>query len=234
MIQNIFALVITFSGSLLWLRVNDFAAHRGWISSHLSRKIIHTGTGPIYVLCWLIFTDANYVRFLAALVPLLITLQFLFVGVGIIRDEAAVKAMSRTGDRKEILRGPLYYGVIFVLLTILYWLDTPIGIVALMLMSGGDGLADIFGRRFGHQKLPWNKRKSWAGSLGMLVGGWMFAVLILVVYINLGVFDGTLTNYLAAITIIAISGTIVESLPIPDVDNITITATAVILGYFLF
>ena len=34
--------------------------------------------------------------------------------------------------------------------------------------------------------------------------------------------------------LIALAGTVVESLPFKDVDNITVTLTAVILGYFLF
>ena len=118
--NNFIALILTFIAAITWLRVNDFAAHRGWISSHLSRKIIHIGTGPIFVLCWLLFHEAPSARYLAALVPGLITVQFILVGLGIIKDESAVKALSRTGDRREILRGPLFYGIIFVVLTIIY------------------------------------------------------------------------------------------------------------------
>ena len=94
------ALIITFIAAVAWFRLNDFAAHRGWISSQLSRKIIHIGTGPLFVLCWLLFNDAPSARYLAALVPGLITIQFLLVGLGIIKDEAAVKALSRAGDRR--------------------------------------------------------------------------------------------------------------------------------------
>jgi phytol kinase len=39
------------------------------------------------------------------------------------------------------------------------------------LMCGGDGLADIIGRRFGSgAKLPHNSNKSWAGSAAMFAG----------------------------------------------------------------
>jgi len=233
-VRNGFALLTTFAVTLIWLRVCDFAAHRGWISSDLSRKIIHMGTGPLFVLCWLLYTDTPYARYLAALVPLMITLQFILVGLGKVRDEAAVRAMSRTGDPREILRGPLYYGVIFVLLTIIYWKESPIGIVALMLMCGGDGLADILGRRWGKVKLPWNKGKSWIGSLGMFAGGWIFAYIILGIFTFSGVFLNPLTSYLLALTIISLAGTAVESLPFKDIDNITVTTTAVVLGHFLF
>src|SRR3990172_9612441 len=182
MSANLLALFLTFVLALIWLRINDFAAHRGWISSHLSRKIIHIGTGPIFVLCWLLFTNNLSARYLAALVPLAITFQFALVGFGVIKDDAAVQAMSRTGDRGEILRGPLYYGIIFVVLTVVFWYDKPTGIVALMMLCGGDGLADILGRRYGKVKLPWNRGKSWAGSGGMFLGGWIFALIVLLIY----------------------------------------------------
>ncbi|MBN2501018.1 MAG: phosphatidate cytidylyltransferase [Anaerolineales bacterium] len=232
--NNLLATILTFVAALTWLRINDFAAHRGWISSRLSRKIIHMGTGPIYVLCWLLFKDVYASRFLAALVPLVITVQFVLVGFGVIKDDAAVQAMSRSGDPREILRGPTFYGIIFVVATIFYWLDNPIGMVALMLMCGGDGLADIIGRRWGTVKLPWSEDKSWVGSAGMLVGGWLFAVGIVWAFIAAGQFAAPLSAYLLPITIIAVIGTVVESVPIRDVDNITVTATALIAGHFLF
>jgi phytol kinase len=162
------------------------------------------------------------------------SLQFLLIGIGVIKDEASVKAMSRSGDPREILRGPLFYGLIFVILTIAYWKNTPIGIVGLMLMCGGDGLADIFGRRWGKLKLPWNTDKSLVGSLGMLLGGWILSVLVLWIFSLTGVFTQSIHYYLLPITIIALVGTLVESFPLKDIDNITVTLSAVVLGYFLF
>ena len=186
--NNLLAILATFFIALAWLRLNNIAAHRGWVSSYLSRKIIHIGTGPIFVLSWLLFDDASLARWLAALVPFAITAQFVLVGTGIIKDEPAVQAMSRSGDRREILRGPLYYGIIFVMLTLVYWKISPIGITALMLMCGGDGLADIAGRRWGYIKLPWNAKKSWMGSLGMFLGGWILALGIYSIYMAAEIF----------------------------------------------
>lgn len=232
--NNIIALVITFLVALIWLRVNDFLAHRGWVESHLSRKIIHIGTGPIFVLCWLLFNENPINKYLAALVPLAFTIQFFLIGIGVIKDEASVKAMSRSGDRREVLRGPLYYGIIFVLLTIIYWKNSPIGIIALMLMCGGDGLADIFGRKWGTRKVLWNNRKSWIGSFGMLLGGWILSICIIWIYTLTGIFSYPIQFYLLPISVIAIVGTIVESLPLKDIDNITVTISAVILGQLFF
>ena len=234
MVQNLIALIITFAISLIFLRVNDFAAHRGWISSRFSRKIIHIGTGPLFVLCWLLYNNEAYVRYLAALVPLTFTIQFFLIGIGKINDEASVKAMSRTGDRREILKGPLYYGIIFVILTIVFWKDSPTGIVALMLMCGGDGLADILGRSYGKTKIPWNRNKSWIGSFGMFFGGWILTIFIMTIYTQALVFTPPFINYLFEITLIALVGMIVETLPLHDIDNITVTLSAVVSGYLLF
>ena len=114
------ALVITLAIALIEIRLLSFAADRSWIESHLSRKLIHILTGPLFVLCWLFFPDVGYARWLAALVPLLFTIQFALIGLGVVKDEASVKAMSRSGDRREILRGPLFYGIIFVVMTLIY------------------------------------------------------------------------------------------------------------------
>ena len=230
----ILATVLTFVAALAWLRLIDFFAHRGWLEAKLSRKIIHIGTGPIFVLCWLLFPDVPLSRYLAALVPLAITAQFVMVGTGLMKDEAAVAALSRTGNRREILQGPLYYGLIFVLITIFYWYDSPVGITALMALCGGDGLADILGRRFGKMKLPWAKGKSWAGSLGMFTGSWLLTIGILAILTAAGAGGFSLASLLLPVTIISLAVTAVESLPIREIDNITVTAAALILGHILF
>lgn len=228
------ALAITFFLAIAWLRINDFLAHKGWVSGPLSRKIIHMGTGPIFVLCWLLFPETGLSRYLAALIPLAITLQFALVGLGIIRDPAAVDAMSRSGDRREILRGPLFYGIVFVIVTLLYWKSSPIGIIALMLLCGGDGLADIVGKRIKSPFLPWSTRKTWLGTLAMFVGGWIFSIIVLAIFVKTGVFEGDFSQYWLPVTVIALAGTLIESLPVKDVDNFTVPGIAILLGHLLF
>ncbi|HSL30181.1 MAG TPA: phosphatidate cytidylyltransferase [Anaerolineales bacterium] len=228
------AAVLTFLIAVFFLRLMDFLAHRGVLESRLSRKLIHIGTGPIFVLCWLMFKDVHISRWLAALVPLVITAQFALVGTGLIKDEAAVKAMSRTGDRREILRGPLFYGIVFVLITLIYWKDSLIGIPALMMLCGGDGIADIVGRRVHSPKLSWSRQKSVAGSLSVFLGGWLLTILIFAVYVWFGAFSGPVTRFLLPVTWIALGATLVESLPFKDVDNITLPVAAALIGHLVF
>lgn len=232
--NNLIALVVTLVLTLVWLRLMDALAHRGIISSPISRKIIHIGTGPLFVLCWLLFTSQPSSRYLAALVPFGITLQFLLVGLGVIKDEAAVAAMARHGDRREILRGPLFYGIVFVTLTLAFWLDTPIGIVALMVLCGGDGLADIIGKRFPSGKIPWSPRKTWAGSLTVFLGGFIFSAIILGIFQAVGVYPFQWGELMLDLALISLACAVVESLPFRDIDNLTVPLTAVILGFLLF
>jgi phytol kinase len=228
------ASLLTFLIAVFFLRLMDFLAEHGVIESKLSRKLIHIGTGPIFVLCWLMYPDAPISRWLAALIPLLITAQFALVGTGMIKDEAAVKAMSRTGDRREILRGPLFYGIAFILITLIYWKDSLVGIPALMMMCGGDGIADIVGRRVDSPKLPWSREKSFAGLLSVFVGGWLLTMFVFAVYVWIEAFPGPVTRYLLPVTWIALGATIVESLPFKDVDNLTLTLASVLIGYLVF
>ncbi|NET33962.1 MAG: phosphatidate cytidylyltransferase [Cyanothece sp. SIO1E1] len=223
---------MTFILALIWLRVIDALAHNGAIEPKLSRKIIHIGTGPLFVLCWNLFSAEPWARYLAALVPGAIALQFISVGLGFIKDPAAVQAMTRNGDPKEILRGPLYYGIVFVLCTVLFWRDSPVGILALMMMCGGDGLADIIGRRWGTHKLPFNADKSWIGSMAMFLGSYTFGFGFLALFNSWGNFQPPLNllTTAGAVALIALIATIVEALPFRDIDNITLTAIAIALG----
>jgi hypothetical protein len=68
----------------------------------------------------------------------------------------------------------------------------------------------------------------------MLLGGWSFAVGVLAAFVAAELFTEPLSSYLPAVTLIALVGTLVETLPLKDVDNFTVSAAAVTLGLVLF
>jgi phytol kinase len=229
------AVVATLLVALVWLRTMDALAVRGVIRQNLSRKLVHIGTGPFFVLCWNLYPAVAASRWLAAAVPLVITLHLVFVAKGLVQDASVGRAMSRTGDPAEILRGPLYYGLIFAAATVVFWRDSPVGILALMIMCGGDGMADIVGRRWGSVRLPWSPRKSWAGSGGMFAGGLILGAAFLFVFNQFGRFSPPLDagRTIAAVGIVSLVTTLVESLPIADIDNVTITLAAIATSWLL-
>ncbi|HLC05057.1 MAG TPA: phosphatidate cytidylyltransferase [Anaerolineales bacterium] len=229
------AVGVTFLVALVWLRSLDALAVRGVISQNLSRKLVHVGTGPLFVLCWNLYLPVAASRWLAASVPLAITLHLVFVARGIVQDPGVVHAMSRTGDLGEIVRGPLYYGLIFVATTIVFWRDSPVGILALMIMCGGDGLADIIGRRWGSARLPWSTRKSWAGSLAMFLGGFILGGVSLFFFSQLGRFTPSLLpgETIMAVAAVSLVATLVESLPMTDIDNVTVPISVIATAWLL-
>ncbi|QUY43765.1 diacylglycerol/polyprenol kinase family protein [Acaryochloris marina] len=234
LLQDSVVMVITLLLALSWLRIMDALAANGVLEQKLSRKIIHMGTGPLFVLCWPFFSPQPTARYFAALVPLAITLQFIAIGVGWIQDPDAVQAMTRTGNPKEILKGPLFYGLVFVACTIGFWRTSPVGMLALMMMCGGDGLADIVGRRLGVHKLPFSPEKSWAGSAAMFAGSFLFAFSFLSLFNRLNYFQPPLAGTVGIVAAIALIATLVEALPFRDIDNLTLTGVAVVLGLWWF
>ena len=141
--------------------------------------------------------------------------------------------MSRTGDRREILRGPFYYGIVFVAITIIFWKDSMIGVIALMMMCGGDGLADIIGNNIKSRPIPWSKNKTLAGSISVFFGGLFLSMAVIGIYNIWGMTTMPIANYIIPVTIISAIGALVESLPFKDIDNITLPLAAVLLGLLL-
>ena len=63
---------------------------------------------------------------------------------------------------------------------VLFWRDSPVGIVALSAMAAGDGLADLVGRRYGKNNKWWfNPDKSMAGTAAFWVGATACATVLL-------------------------------------------------------
>jgi phytol kinase len=123
---------------------------------------------------------------------------------------------------------------VFVLITLVYWKDSLVGIPALMMMCGGDGIADIVGRRVRSPRLPWSPEKTLAGSLSVFAGGWLLTMFVFVLYVWTGTFSGPITRYVLPVTWIALGALLVESLPFKDVDNITVTAVSALIGHLVF
>jgi phytol kinase len=194
---------------------------------------VHTLAGPLFLVCWPLFSSAPYAQYLAALVPSLNGLRLLLVGSGAVSNPRAVAALSRTGDPAELLRGPLYYVVVLLAVTALCWRGSPVGVLVVALMCGGDGLADIVGRRWGDtNRLPWNPEKSWAGSAAMFGGGLATAAALLTYFSALGYIAVDVPSAVTALVAVSAAATAIESLPMNKVldDNLSVPGVAAVLG----
>ncbi|CAI5997419.1 unnamed protein product [Closterium sp. NIES-64] len=230
--------LVTLVGSLIWVRLFDELARRDLIERKLSRKLVHITTGLLFMLFWPLFSTSFNARFFASAVPLINATRLLLLGLGVTRNEGMVKAMSREGSSSELLGGPLYYILTLAFVTITFWRSSPVGGVALALMCGGDGIADIVGRRVGSAKLPWNDEKSWAGSMAMLLFGYGLALFTIHLFIAAGFYSSDwllLPNLPLRVFLVSLGATVVESLPISDKldDNLTVPLSTVLFGLLL-
>lgn len=201
----------------------------------LSRKIVHSLAGPCFVACWPLFGDSVASQWIASLVPALNGLNLFLAGTNAVPDRQAVSAISRSGDPRELLQGPLYYTIVLFLVTVLLWRESLVAISIVSIMCGGDGLADIVGRSMGSGKpLPWNTNKSWPGSLAMFLGGHVTAMVLAYYFSFFHYVEFNAAN-LTRIGCIAAIATVIESLPINRLidDNISVPLSVAALGFIL-
>lgn len=191
------------------------------LNSNLTRKIVHILAGPLFVSTWGLYSGPDSL-FWSSLVP---GLSVFYI---INKKEELKYSLSRTDDKKEILKGPLIYTMIIWLFTCFYF-QTYTGFVSISQLSFGDGFSDIIGRNFGKDKLLYNSKKSVQGSMGFLIAGFLGTIFILLL-------NNTIYNYqfeidLPQILLLSLSLAIIESLPL-IYDNISVPiACLFILNY---
>ncbi|XVF68473.1 hypothetical protein PTKIN_Ptkin11bG0005600 [Pterospermum kingtungense] len=234
-ISDICATVFSGGVALSVLRVWQETAKRQLFDQKLNRKLVHISIGLVFMLCWPLFSSGYRGALLAAITPGVNIIRMLLIGSGIWKDEATVKSMSRYGDYRELLKGPLYYATTITLACALYWRTSPIAIAAICNLCAGDGFADVVGRRFGAQKLPYNRNKSIAGSVAMATAGFLASVGYMYYFSYFGYIQESWEIVLGFL-VVSLASALVESLPISTKldDNLTVTLTSILVGSLVF
>ncbi|XP_078174170.1 putative phytol kinase 1, chloroplastic [Carex rostrata] len=237
-LQDAAATVAVTAGAYVLVYTFDNLTRRQFIQQKLSRKIVHILSGVLFMSSWPIFSSSPEARYFAAVVPLLNCARLIIYGTRLFKDEALIKSVTREGNPEELLRGPLYYVMALLLSVLVFWRDSPVGIISLSMMTGGDGVADIIGRTYGSTKLPYNRKKSWIGSVSMFVCGFLLSIGMLYYFSILGYLHLDWDEATLKVALISVVATLVESLPITDVldDNISVPiasmCTALVLSGF--
>ncbi|KAI3705236.1 hypothetical protein L1987_75470 [Smallanthus sonchifolius] len=236
LIQDAGATLLVVAGAYVLVSGFDNLTQRQIIEQSLSRKLVHILSGLLYMGCWPIFSTSTDARYFAALVPLLNCARLLVHGLSLVTNEDLIKSVTREGKPEELLRGPLYYVLMLILSTVLFWRESPIGVVSLSMMCGGDGIADIMGRRFGIHKIPYNKNKSWAGSISMFIVGFLISTGMLYYFSIFGYFELNWVSTIERVATVALVATLVESLPTKGGldDNISVPLVSMLTAYLSF
>ena len=237
-VWDIIATVISIVILLALVQINGLMQKKGKVSQIITRKFVHIFAGPIFVITWMLFSGGVISHYIASIVPLLFVLQFVAIGTGLMKNESFVNSMSRTGDPRELLEGTLYYAIVMLLMTFFWFYVPSTGIenanpTALLIIgcvSGGDGLADIIGRKFGGEKKFGIKgsEKTIIGSIGMLVGSILVSSILVLIFsleaphINIG-------TLILPIIVVSVIATIVEALSPKGTDNFLIFVAVIIV-----
>jgi len=235
---DLIATVISIVILLAIVQINAFMQKKGKVSQIITRKFVHIFAGPVFLITWMLYSGENISRYVALIVPLLFVLQFLAIGTGAMKNESFVASMSRSGDPKELLGGTLYYSIVMVLMT-LFWFyvpsaridnANPTALLIIGCVSGGDGLADIIGRKFGGEKKFGIKgsEKTIIGSLGMLFGSILVSSILVLIF-SLEVPNFNIGILILPIIVVSIIATIVEALSPKGTDNFTVFVAVIIV-----
>ncbi|XVF23435.1 hypothetical protein REPUB_Repub13aG0038200 [Reevesia pubescens] len=221
-----YALVFTF----------DSLTQKELIQQNLSRKLVHILSGLLFAVSWPIFSNSIDARYFASLVPLVNCLRLVIHGLSLADDPGLIKSVTREGNPKELLRGPLCYVLILILCALVFWRESPVGVISLAMMCGGDGIADIMGRKFGSSKIPYNQRKSWVGSISMFVFGFFISIGMLYYYSVFGYFQLDWGFTMHRVAFVSLVATVVESLPITMIvdDNLSVPLATMLAAYLCF
>ena len=236
-VWDLVATVISIVILLGIVQINALMQKKGKVSPIITRKFVHILAGPVFVVTWMLFSGEIISHYIAVIVPLLFVLQFVTIGLGIIKNESFVASMSRSGDPQELLQGTLYYSIVMVLMTFFWFYVPSTGIsnanpTALLIIgcvSGGDGLADIIGRKFGRKKIGIKgSEKTFIGSIGMLVGSILVSSILVLIF-SLEVPSFNIATLILPIIVVSIVATIVEAISPKNSDNFTIFVAVIIM-----
>ncbi len=74
-------------GAYLWVKLFDLLASKKILERKLSRKVIHTTSGPFFALTWPLFSASPTACYFAACVPALQAVRLFCIGSGLITNE---------------------------------------------------------------------------------------------------------------------------------------------------
>ncbi|NMF65111.1 diacylglycerol/polyprenol kinase family protein [Brasilonema octagenarum] len=224
LLGNLIATALTFVYVFgLVALLNIFVTKFG-LPQDISRKITHIGAGSVIGFLPL-YSDLHWSKYLNVTIFVVWIVLLVYKGLFAQPDDQAVNTMTRTGDRRELLKGPLYFVIVATLCGTLLYKTFP-GIVAMTTLGWGDGVAPIIGSKYGKLKYTILSNKSWEGSISMFV--FAFAASVFFVWL---IIPSQLN--IIRILLLAFIATIVEGCSPKEIDNILIPVAVIVAASFV-
>jgi phytol kinase len=202
----IFAIIGTAEALRCWRNYN----------SDFTRKFIHVGVG---MLSWLVpFLFDSPWPFVFA--------SFTFVIINLLDWQYGFISSMTSSDRSNL--GTVYFPIAAAVAALIFWDHPPLMVAALMPLTWGDGFASVIGRAYGrHPYTVFGHTRTLEGSLTFFVMGGFFTWLAL--WMMSGAPDLSLATAVLPTVVIMLATTLTEAVSIGGLDNLTITAVAIII-----
>jgi len=144
-----------------------------------------------------------------------------------------VQVTTRPEERNRISIAKLSYTLASLSVLLCFHRRIYIGAGAFAVLAVGDALSNLVGRKIGGARFPYNRRKTVAGFLAFSVGGTL-ASWVVILWNAPAEAGYPATTLLLSCALVASVCAVVETLPTPVDDNITIVWVAAALFWLLF
>ena len=213
-------LAIQITAVAVWLGLVFLASeilHRFKQDPELVRKVVHIGTGHVLLIAW----------WLQIPTWLCVSAGVTFTAIALASHHTNILPMLNDVGRKTY--GVFYYALSITILVGLLWDHHPqYAVIGVMVMSWGDGMAALVGKRFGkHTFIYMGNKRSLEGSLAMFVTS---------LIVMLGIFASchslSARDVGVAIPVAAIAA-MLEAFSPGGTDNLSVPLASASLSYFL-
>lgn len=188
---------------------------RGY-GSGFTRKVIHIGVGMMSWFLPFLFTSA--LPFVFACVVFMV-INFVDWRYGLIGS-------MQSKHRSNL--GTVYFPFAAAVVALIFWERPPLMVAALMPLTWGDGLAPVIGANYGRNFYRIHtSTRTLEGSAGFFVAGLLATWLAL--WVMPGAPDISPAAAVLPALVIMLATTLIEAVSIWGLDNLTVTAAAILI-----
>ncbi|MBD2124123.1 diacylglycerol/polyprenol kinase family protein [Trichocoleus sp. FACHB-262] len=186
--------------------------------AEIVRKVVHIGVGNVILLAWWLQIPA-WMGITASVLASAIAFTSYYVPI--------LASMNSVGRKSW---GTFFYAISIGVLIAWFWpIHQPqYAALGILVMTWGDGLAALIGRRFGrHPYHLWDMQKSWEGSLTMAGVSYVVSSAIL-----LGVQGNTWQTWCIPLAVALVAAGL-EAFSKFGIDNLTVPIVSGALSFLL-
>jgi phytol kinase len=181
-----------------------------------TRKVIHVGAGMLSWFVPLLF-DSPWPVVLGCMA---------FAVVDLLDHRFGFISSMASSDQSNL--GTVYFPLAFAVVLLIFWETPPLMVAAIMPLTWGDGLAPVVGRAYGSTTyVIFGHKRSLQGSATFFLAGGLFTWLALWMIPGSPVI--TPSEAIAPTLLIMAATTVTEAVSPWGLDNLTITAAAIII-----